>query len=85
MVFGVPPQVVWQNPMGYAGRPFYELIDFSDCEGVIGPEVSAKLAKDFADWDEQAKRTLDDYDYEMYSNWHKAFKIASDGGAVIFH
>ena len=33
------------------GLPFVELINFSDCEGVIGPEVAAKLAKDFADYE----------------------------------
>ena len=35
--------------------PFEELINFSDCEGAIGPVVSKKLAKDFVDWEERAK------------------------------
>src|SRR5262249_17833337 len=29
-------------------RAFVELIDFSDCEGIIGPVVADKLARDFA-------------------------------------
>ena len=33
------------------GLPLVELIDFSDCEGVIGPKVAARLAKDFADYE----------------------------------
>ena len=36
------------------GLPFVELINFSDCEGVIGPKVAAKLAKDFADYEDRA-------------------------------
>jgi len=35
--------------------PLEELINFSDCEGAIGPVVAAKLAKDFVDWEEKAK------------------------------
>jgi hypothetical protein len=34
--------------------PFWELICFSDAEGTIGPEHCAKLAKDFAQFQEQA-------------------------------
>src|SRR5688572_19587868 len=41
------------------GMPFVELVNFSDCEGVIGAGVSAKLAKDFAEWDERAKTVSD--------------------------
>jgi hypothetical protein len=29
------------------GAPFYELIQFSDCEGTLGPKVCAKLSQDF--------------------------------------
>ena len=36
--------------------PFWQLLHFSDCEGAIGPVVSKKLAKDFADWEERAEK-----------------------------
>jgi hypothetical protein len=66
---------------------FHELINFADNEGVIGPEVSAKLAKDFAD--NQAKaQSMDDTDgyyYNRYQCWQRAFEMAADGGAVDFH
>lgn len=72
----------WNGATG----PFSELINFSDCEGAIGPEVSAKLAKDFADFDARAK----EFDpgrgwYERYCDWRKAFEMAADDGAVQFH
>ena len=35
--------------------PFYELINFSDCEGVIGPKVAAKLARDFAGFENSSR------------------------------
>lgn len=62
--------------------PFVELINFSDCEGVIGPKVAAKLAKDFAEY--QAKITGDDYFAERYALFKAAFEMASDNGAVAF-
>ena len=48
LVLGVPASAVFADPGNYEGRPFYELINFSDCEGVIGPKTCAKLARDFA-------------------------------------
>lgn len=69
--------------------PFWELISFSDCEGVIGPITSAKLAKDFAAFDETAKAIPPGIGrtsfYEMYQRFRTAFEAAADTGAVKFH
>ncbi|WP_175974590.1 hypothetical protein [Burkholderia sp. BCC1047] len=62
--------------------PFWELICFSDCEGVIGSAVSAKLAQDFAQFDEQAK--ADESFYAIYSQWRAAFDMAAQNGCVQF-
>lgn len=65
--------------------PFWETICFSDCEGIIGAEVSAKLAKDFSDFDEKAKTHLaESRFYDKYQQWRKAFELASDSGCVVF-
>lgn len=64
--------------------PFTELISFSDCEGVIGSVVAAKLAKDFADHQEKAD-AKGGYWLSLYNNFRKAFEMAADGGAVQFH
>jgi len=71
----------WEGATG----PFSELINFSDCEGVIGPVVSAKLAKDFAEFDERAKAITDDYFYEGYCEMRRGAEMAADGGALSFH
>lgn len=76
-------------------KDFSELINFSDCEGVIGPIISAKLAADF----NKNKDFLEDFSnktfadspenkewfVELYNTWSAAFEMASDNGAVSFH
>lgn len=75
----------WQTDEG----PFWELINFSDCEGCIGPQVSAKLADDFMQWHEKAKAFSeakdDSYFLQKYEDFALAFKMASNNGAVSFH
>lgn len=68
------------------GGLFHELIHFSDCEGTIGPVTSAKLAKDFADFQDRADAFGDDYWRDKYAEWRKAFETAAkENGAVSFH
>jgi len=64
------------------GAPFIELVYFSDCEGTIGPVVSAKLAKDFDDF--AGKLEGDARQLHVYEQFRKGFHLAADGGAVKF-
>lgn len=64
--------------------PFWELICFSDCEGVIGEKTSEKLAKDFADFQEKASMHNDPRFVDGYNQLRAAFEYASEGGAVKF-
>lgn len=68
--------------------PFAELIWFSDCEGTIGPTVSAKLFADFKANAAKAKgldTSVGGYNFARYEEWMQAFEMAADGGAVAFH
>lgn len=67
--------------------PFWELIYFSDCEGVIGTKVSRKLYQDFLDFDiiaEEREQPLENYFYSKYKEWKEAFRVASNNGVVEF-
>jgi hypothetical protein len=68
---------------------FAELINFSDCEGVIGSVVASKLAKDFAEYEnvalEKAPANDGDWFVGQYRKWRRAFETASVDGAVEFH
>lgn len=79
-------QAAWDKPPP-DGSPFWELINFFDNEGIIGPMVSAKLAADFAAHKDAAERLWgpDSWFFGLYCTWQKAFEIAADGGAVNFH
>ena len=45
------------------GSPFEEFINFSDCEGCIDWETSAKLYQDFVDWRDRAREEYSSKDY----------------------
>lgn len=99
MALGIEPDVIWENPNDFKGKPFVELINFADCEGTIGPQTSAKLYQDFLDYDEMASQyteltseeeaTIGLYKtwfYDKYKDWTDAFRSAStQNGAVLFH
>lgn len=76
-------QTLPRDSEGYI--PFYELIMYSDCEGVIGTECSIKLANDFKTYDIDACSMLDEYSYRKYKEWREMFEFASENGAVKFH
>ena len=65
--------------------PFWELINFSDCEGTIGPKTSAKLAQDFAEHQAAADAHPAEWFRDLYRTWRLAFTMAAQGGAVDFH
>lgn len=75
----------WQTDEG----PFWELINFSDCEGCIGPQISEKLAANFEQWHDKAKVFFeskgDSYHWRKYEDFALAFKMAANNGAVSFH
>lgn len=85
MVHGVMPRTIWENTGAYKGTPFFELINFSDCEGILGAAVCAKLAADFAQYQGRADTSHDEWWLRKYGEWRKAFEIAADGGCVEFH
>lgn len=85
-LLGVSPYEVWNNPMSWVDKPFFELINFSDCEGTIGPEAAADLAVDFDMFQDRVQRVPDEYFRERYAEWQHAFHIAAaHHGLVDFH
>lgn len=85
---GVLPQEVWDNPKKYEGKPFYEIVDFSDCSGAIGTSACQKLLADFRAYQTQLEEALDPLlekkaaDY--IANWIHALELAADNGVLLF-
>lgn len=72
---------------------FDDLIDFSDCEGVIGCVLCERLYNAFVYYEDEYEEYVDNLsDNELFSDilmgiYHKfkqAFRIGKDGGAVEF-
>lgn len=87
-VNGLQPESVWHQADALAHLPFFELINFSDCEGTIGPEAAADLVQDFDDYSEIVREAQGEEDpfarfVAQYDRWREAFLVASDGGMVV--
>lgn len=66
--------------------PFYELINFSDCEGTLGPTVAKKLAGDFVKYQVVAERLMASSELVTYNKFRIMFEqAASRNGALKFH
>jgi hypothetical protein len=92
---GAEAQDVWMAPEDYRGRPFVELIDFTDCDGRVGTPVAAKLAADFTAAARRATRhaaavVVDDNPdagadwLRVYRDFARAFRVAARAGALKF-
>jgi hypothetical protein len=90
---GVPAAEIWANTDKYQDGPFFELINFADNEGSIGPDAARDLDIDFAvnrdDVEQKARAHFtDDGDFDWfmqkYDDWAEAFKIARNQGLVYF-
>lgn len=82
----ITPRGVWENrdSSEVQSMPFYPLIDFSDCEGVIGSIAAQRLAGDFAKYQVRAER-IGGYFLEKYNEWRRACDLAADAGFIEFH
>lgn len=86
---GVSAETVWADERTYATEPFFELINFADNEGSIGPEAAADLAADFRDLRAKVNGLpLDDPDEEAwfmacYDNFAHAFDLVARGNGLV--
>lgn len=90
---GVDAEAIWSDEDSFEGTPFYEMINFSDCDGVFGPTDSAKLYQDFEAGDDDfvdfiGEHFEDDDEGEHYLNVYREFKegfrLAADEGILIY-
>lgn len=75
---------VWHAAPAFAGRPFVELVNFTDCDGFTGPKTSEKLARDFESWAGKVPALGVEF-LRLYRLFQTAFEIAAGGGVVRFH
>jgi len=91
MVYGVDANGVYRDFRSYRGKPFVEFVNVpSSSDGpTIGPKTSAKLHGDFAAFARKAKKHFTQTEelawmWEIYKDFRKAVKIASDDGLVCY-
>jgi len=88
-ILGKCPSWVWTHREECEGQPFYELIDFADNEGYLGPETSASLYHDFAKYRDHFERCAGlerrgDGLVKLYLDLEDIFRLAMVEGVVSF-
>ena len=64
--------------------PFIHLIDFADNEGCLDWEVSNLICLDFYKFLNQAKKKLNNHEFDLYETWMGVFLYAKNNGVVVF-
>lgn len=84
---GVTVETVWKDPDAYVDLPFFELVQFADNEGTIGPTAARRLADDFV----RGLGAWDSADHGErpglrghYDEWAAAAMLAADTGIMVF-
>lgn len=92
-VLGVMPQDVWVDLDAYRDRPFFELINFTDCDGVLSASAAAALLADFREHRDAYRTYLAreeaedraDWWAESYDEYIEMLALAAHGGMVEYH
>lgn len=62
---------------------FYELINFSDCQGHLDWVCCQSLLKDFENWKEVANKDENEMFVAYYNEWHELMKVAAQECSVV--
>lgn len=83
---GVSASTVWQSPDRFKKEPFFRVVCFSDCEGLIGPKHCKKLYKHFLEHKDIAEEvTNPDWFFSTYMRWLNALEVSEGDGVLEFH
>lgn len=76
----------WEALYPEKNLPFYELVYFSDCEGVLDWETSEKLYNDFKNHEFLAKQVFknEEYNLRRFNEWMETFELGKNKGVVVF-
>jgi hypothetical protein len=91
---GVDVNTLWESPDSYKESPGFEMINFSDCEGILGTAVCQKLHPQFVEnrgkfetylregraFDEDEIR----WQITTYDDFTEAFRLGAENGIVVY-
>jgi hypothetical protein len=91
---GVEPEAIWATPEDFKAAPMFEMINFSDCEGILGTGICKKIHPQFVENREKFENYLKEqfgYDenevrWQMstYDDFTEAFRLGAENGIVVY-
>lgn len=88
MILGISLEEFLTDIPKYKGKPFFEFLDMSDCNGSIGPNAAKECLTDFVNHKDKFCIEREDGDKWMndaYNEWIGIFTLAAQDGIVMFH
>ena len=93
-VIGVDVEAVWTFPDTYKDAPMFEMVNFSDCEGILGTGVCKKLHPQFVKNREKFENYLRgqfgtdqealEWQMSTYDDFTEAFRLGAENGIVVY-
>jgi hypothetical protein len=85
LALNVNPDQVWNDPERYRDEPIYPLINFTDCDGAVGPDTSRRLADALDALAPRFAEMGNEWSEQVAEHFRVAFRQAADtNGFVIF-
>jgi hypothetical protein len=91
---GVEDEILWANPDLYKDHPGFEMINFSDCEGILGTLVCQKLYSQLLENRDKFIAYLENefleeskeisWEIETYDDFLEGFRLGSQNGIVVY-
>ena len=93
-IHNIKIETAWDSPNIYGNKALWDLLNFSDCDGVIDSTTSARILKDLKDnIDNFSNYITNDNDIgemdtehyiDSYNMFIDCFELGADSGIVIF-
>lgn len=85
-ILKVEAREVWEKPFQYKDKPFFEFINFSDCDACFDYVIAEKLLKDFTEHKDVVVREFEKLEpqfVEVYNSFIEVLKEAVDKKGLV--
>lgn len=84
-ILGMPAEDLWKDKVKRDEPGFAEMVNFTDCDGFMGPEACARVSAALATLPEDWIAAQEDWDQQCIRRLVAGFAVAANGGCAEYH